>query len=285
MALNCTHGPDSHNGPCPASANERARAWLLIEHPGPWAARLEDTALPAPVARAVTRAREHAVRAQLIRRPGRRRAVPPVQVYTAWSGAQARSGAGAWLEGRELADLADLDSIDLAAVAAGHRPGFGTPEPDLVLVCTNGKHNACCARLGAPLARALRQEFGDAVWETTHLGGDRYSANMVCLPDGLYYGDLAVADGLAAAAAYFRGEVWLDRYRGRAGLPRAAQAAEHALRARSGDGSVTGVRIESVREAAGGETEVVAGLGGQRYLARVACGADGDCVLTELHRC
>jgi hypothetical protein len=91
---------------------------------------------------------------------------------------------------------------------------------NLFLICTNGRHNVCCARLGTPLARALREELGDAVWETTHLGGDRYSANMVCLPDGLYYGDLAVTDGFAAATRYVRGEVWLKRYRGRLACPR-----------------------------------------------------------------
>jgi hypothetical protein len=270
----CAHCPGSHTGarPCLASATERTRAWLLIEHPGPWATRLEDTALAGPVAEALARAGEHSVRVQLIRRPGRRRITPPVQVYAAWS------GAGAWLEGRELADPAELGGLDLAALGAGLRPGLGAgagarAQPgNLFLVCTNAKHNACCARLGAPLARALRDGFGDAVWETTHLGGDRYSANMVCLPDGLYYGDLDIAGGLVAAARYVRGEVWLNRYRGRAGLPRPAQAAEHFLRARSGIGSVTAITIESVAEAQVAEaqvTEVVAGLDAERYLIRV----------------
>ena len=264
----CTHCLGSHSGarPCLASATERARAWLLIEHPGPWAGRLEDTAFAAPVSRALTRATEHSVRVQLIRRPGRRRAIPPIQVYAAWS------GPGAWIESRELADPVELNTLDLRAVGAGLRPGFGAPAQHLFLVCTNGKHNACCARLGVPLARALREGFGDAVWETTHLGGDRYSASMLCLPDGLYYGDLAIVDGLVAAARYVRGEVWLKRYRGRAGLPQAAQAAEHFLRTHTGIGSVAAVTIESVRDAEATEaqvTEVVAGLGGERYLARV----------------
>jgi hypothetical protein len=175
-----------------------------------------------------------------------------------------------WLEASTPAP--DLNTLDLRAVGAGLRPGFGAPVENLFLICTNGRHNVCCARLGTPLARALREELGDAVWETTHLGGDRYSANMVCLPDGFYYGDLAVTDGFAAATRYVRGEVWLKRYRGRAGLPQAAQAAEHFLRTRSGIGSVTAVAIESVCEVQTTDaevTEVVASLGGERYLARV----------------
>ena len=273
----CTHCPGSHTGarPCLASATDKTRAWLLIEHPGPWAGKLDDTDLAAPVRRALDRAREHSVRVQLIRRPGRRRITPPVQVYVAWSGM-----GGVWLEGRELAAAAELNELDLKAVGAGVRPGFGVPVPRLFLVCTNAKHNACCAQLGTPLARAMQDGFGDAVWETTHLGGDRYSANMVCLPHGLYYGDLAIADGLIAAGRYARGEVWLRRYRGRGGLAQPAQAAEHFLRAEYGIASVDAVCVESV-QGTGSVIEVVVRVSDDRYLVRVervplhhACGPE-----------
>ena len=259
----CTHCPGSHTAACPrlASATVKARAWLLVEHPGPWADRIEDTALFAPVGRALAQAREQSVRVQLIRRPGRRRGIPPIQVYLAWSGAEP------WLTGKELADPAELDGIDLRAIGAGLCPDFGIPVQRLFLVCTNGKHNACCARLGAPLARTLRDEFGAVVWETTHLGGDRYAANLVCLPHGLYYGDLALADGLVAAERYLRGEVWLDRYRGRAGLDQPAQAAEHFLRAHTGIFAADSLTIESVSGVQ--VSDVVVGLDGERYLIRV----------------
>jgi hypothetical protein len=220
----------------------------------------------------LARAREQSVRVQLIRRPGRRRGTPPIQVYVAWS------GAGAWLEGSELTDPAELNGIDLKAVGAGLRPGFGIPIETLFLVCTNGKHNVCCARLGAPLARAMHGGFGDAVWETTHLGGDRHAANLVCLPHGLYYGDMAQVDGFAAAERYLHREVWLERYRGRAGLAQSAQAAEHFLRAHTGNSSVDALTIESVSDAQ--VSEVVIDLDGERYLIRVErvqsdlCGAE-----------
>src|SRR5260370_12160743 len=39
----CTHCPGSHTGarPCLATATAKTRAWLLIEHPGPWPGPLE----------------------------------------------------------------------------------------------------------------------------------------------------------------------------------------------------------------------------------------------------
>jgi hypothetical protein len=264
----CTHCAGSHTGrrPCLASATTKSRTWLLIEHPGPWGENIGEMALPAPLTDALDRARRHGVRAQFIRRPGRRRPTPPLQVYAGFS-ADTGPGAGegqAWLEGRELEDPAELAGLDLGAVGAGHAPGFGSPVTGpVLLVCTHGRHNACCARVGAPLARALNERFGD-VWETTHVGGDRYAANLVCLPHGLYYGDLDEARALTAAEAYRHGRVVLDGYRGRAGLPEAVQAAEHFVRSHTGVLDLGGVAVESMA----GQTAVVR-VGTSRYRVRV----------------
>ena len=55
----------------------------------------------------------------------------------------------------------------------------------LVLVCTNGRHDPCCATFGRPLARVLREGAQrDDVWECSHIGGDRFAANIVILPEG-----------------------------------------------------------------------------------------------------
>ena len=51
MAGACEHGAECHDGtePSLASAPEASRAWLLIEHPGPWPHEAADAALPAPL--------------------------------------------------------------------------------------------------------------------------------------------------------------------------------------------------------------------------------------------
>jgi hypothetical protein len=123
-----------------------------------------------------------------------------------------------WLERRVTHDLGDLAKLDLAGLANGGPQGFGAALRDRVLlVCTHGKRDACCARYGAPVARELAAR-GLPVWETTHLGGDQFAANMVCLPDGTYHGRLDRDSVDEVASACLRGEVSPAHYRGRAGV-------------------------------------------------------------------
>jgi hypothetical protein len=230
--ISCPHGPGSHDGtePSAATAPSTSRAWLLIEHPGPWPAEAADAALPPPARAAVSAAVPLGVRVQLIRRPGRRRAARDEPVLRAWAGWTGDDRP--WLR---RGTVSSAGTLDLTALAAGHPVAFGVPagEP-LFLVCTHGRRDACCARFGGPLARALADWYPDQVWETTHVGGHRYAANLVILPDGLYYGPVDTASALRAIRAYQRGQVSPAGYRGRAGQPQEAQAAEHLRLTRSG---------------------------------------------------
>jgi hypothetical protein len=197
------------------TAPPRAKAWLAVEHPGPWPAFGWPADLPEAAAEVLTVAAVYDVRPQLIRRPQRagRAAVGDRTVYVAGGPPGAR-----WLERRVTDDLADLAKLDLAALPAGPPPGFGERLHDrLLLVCTHGKRDACCARYGAPVARDLAAR-GLPVWETTHLGGDQFAANMVCLPDGTYHGLLDRTSAADVALACLRGEVTPAHYRGLAGV-------------------------------------------------------------------
>lgn len=216
--------------PVHGSAPEAVRGWLLVEHPGPWAAEGAAHTLPAEVAAVPERAAALGLRLQLIRRTRARRRSRH-RIYLAHAGERP------WLRQGEVDDLRDLDAVDLEPVADGRPTGFGEPAPEgtrLLLVCTHGRHDPCCARLGAPVARELAGTHPAEVWETTHVGGDRYAANIVCLPEGTYHGDTDRGSAARVAAAALRGEVDLRHYRGRAGLPAAAQSAEWYARQATG---------------------------------------------------
>jgi hypothetical protein len=240
----CEHGAACHEGGAlsMASAPEASRAWLLIEHPGPWPAEPTEAEQPGGLGALVPAADALGIRVQLIRRPGRRAPLPAERtVFLGWT-----AGDTPWLRrGTVLASALDLDlDLDLAAVTEGVEPGgFGSRADEPVfLVCVNGRRNVCCARLGVPLAQSLAASYPAQIWETTHVGGHRYAGNLVILPHGLYYGPVGAAEATASIEAYGSGVVLADRYRGRAGQPRETQEKEYARLAETGSRPPTALR-------------------------------------------
>jgi hypothetical protein len=202
-----------------------ALRWLLIEYPGAWKpAAFETTPTLLAVA---ARANAAGVRAGLIRRPGRQ----VTGSERSWAFVDARPGhEGAWW-GRYT------DEVELLEVPL--RPGAGTPSADpIYLVCTHGRHDACCAIWGRPAAAALAVERPDATWECSHVGGDRFAANLVALPHGLYYGRAAPEVAMKIVEAYETGQVVAELLRGRSALPAVVQAAEHYARQALGEQAI-----------------------------------------------
>src|SRR5690348_4535349 len=112
------------------------------------------------------------------------------------------------------------DVLDLDLTSSGDRL-----DHPLLLVCTHGKHDRCCARHGRPLYQALAELAEDGwVWQVSHVGGDRFAGNLVALPDGLYFGRVSPAAAWPVLEDYLAGRVQLEHYRGRAAYSFAEQA-------------------------------------------------------------
>jgi hypothetical protein len=209
----------------------RVRGWVLLEQPGPWGSEaVLESRLDRDLARALHRAAAAAhLRLLLIRRPGRG-ASRPFTCFVAHTSRRDR-----WLERRHLDDPAELLRLDMAGVVAGELSAFGDPVTEPVyLVCTNGRHDRCCATYGRPLALALQASHGDLVWESSHVGGDRFAGNLVCLPGGHYFGRVGPGDAERVVALHRKGTIDLDHYRGCCTDPPMVQAAEWFARRRSG---------------------------------------------------
>ncbi|WP_399084746.1 sucrase ferredoxin [Streptomyces sp. BBFR2] len=208
-----------------------ARTWLLVEQPGPWGAQaLTNSRLDPELGRALTAATDGTgVRVALIRRPGpssRRNTVLRRRVFLAHT-----APGHSWIRTTTLADPKVLPRLDFTAAAAGHHGGIwdAYSGPPLVLVCTNGKRDKCCALLGRPLAADLANT-GTETWEVTHIGGHRFAPTLVVLPFGYAYGRASAELVRNAVAAADNGQIVLDHCRGRSTWDRPAQAADLAVR-------------------------------------------------------
>jgi (2Fe-2S) ferredoxin len=95
----------------------------------------------------------------------------------------------------------------------------------MILVCTHGVHDVCCALRGRPVAAALASRWPELVWECSHIGGDRFAPNLVILPDGFYYGNLDPENVVATVQGHLEGTVLPDRLRGMARFLPPVQAA------------------------------------------------------------
>ena len=241
------------------------RRWLLIEQEGPWGpTALSQSRIDSGAARSIAEiARAAGARPILIRKPGRPTQVG-CRVYAAVTEA-----AQTWVESFSLPAVEALLGLDLSPLRRGLSVGGQRLEQPLFLVCTHGKHDACCAQFGRPVARALFLLDPASLWECSHIGGDRFAANLLCFPHGLYFGHATPGAALRITSLYRAGRIDLEHYRGRPAYPFAVQAAEWFLRRESGIDAVDA--LELVRHAAAGELhEAQFAVGGRsRHLVKV----------------
>jgi hypothetical protein len=141
----------------------------------------------------------------------------------------------------------DLESLDLQGLLAGHAGRQHLRTRPLYLVCTNGRRDRCCSRLGLGLYLALANQVGAAAWQTTHLGGHRFAPTLLTLPDGACYGHLIPADLAPMVQAQEAGRFYLDRLRGRCCYVDLVQAADWFLRRETGHTAAGDYRLLDTR--------------------------------------
>ena len=248
-----------------AGTATHVRTWLLLEHSGPWGNEaLLDARLPDGLGPALKQqAKAYRAKILLIRRARAKRDPERVNVFAAYADPRRPR-----LEHGTVTDLREVLDLDLTSFREGGSSGLAPHDGTLFCVCTNGRHDACCAEYGRPVAMALDAAHPEQTWEVSHIGGDRFAGNMVVLPEGLYYGRLDPQRAIAVAGSHLAGELDLDQLRGRSSYPMAVQAAELHLRRR-----VRATRIADVdlvrRTVDGDVTAATFAVAGARYTVRV----------------
>jgi hypothetical protein len=206
--------------------------WLLLEYPHGWGHKaFEESALPVEVKQFFkeTLARVRHSRLLLVKTDrGRRDARMNLFVV------RCRERSPFTIRLR-LERYFDALRYDLAEVASGRDPQGGEVcDGPLFLVCTHGRRDKCCAKFGMPLYNALREQAGERVWQSSHVGGDRFAGNLVCFPHGLFYAHATPEAGRRVVEAYRGGRVLTEGLRGRACYSHHIQAAESFVREEAG---------------------------------------------------
>jgi hypothetical protein len=92
------------------------------------------------------------------------------------------------------------------------------------------------------VALALAARWPDQTWECTHIGGDRFAANVLVVPDGTVYGSLDAGSAVDVMERHLLGTVDTEHLRGfSAHLPPVQAALAAVLRAH-GPAGVADVR-------------------------------------------
>ena len=213
-----------------AATASRIDHWILVEYRGAWARDVLGDCLFSQELKAHLRGQLAALersRLLFVKKP-ERRSQSGRQVFFGTS----RPGYERFYA-LEVEHQSDLLGFDFAAALDGDGEAGSPVDGPLYVVCTHGKRDRCCAKEGRPLYDALRQETeSDLVWQSTHVGGDRFAGNVVVLPHGLYYGRVGADHAGAVLEAHAAGLVDLEHYRGRSAYSFPVQAAERAIRER-----------------------------------------------------
>lgn len=204
--------------------------WLLIEYPYGWGFEaLTDSGLSPPVKAYLNKFLKTVPRSRVLFIKQERKESSERSVFVVRC--RERNSSVTQLS---ISDYEQLPAIDIALIAAGEMPGsISLSDSPLYLVCTHGRRDKCCAKFGYPLYKSLRAE-SPSVWQSSHVGGDRFAANLICFPHGLFYAHVTEEMSRRVLREYEERHVLLDKYRGRACYSYPVQAAEYFIRKEAG---------------------------------------------------
>ena len=207
-------------------------AWLLLEYARPWGTRaFNESALPNTVKSHLSGVLKSIPRSRVLFIKQTRKVKGPLSLFVVRS----RESLSSILK-FEFFEYEQLLDLDLASALAGGSPSGTTSwEDPLFLVCTHGTRDKCCAKFGIPIYKTIRTLAEESsVWQCSHVGGDRFAANVVCFPDGIFYGHVTEENAKLIVKEYYDRRIVLTNFRGRACYSFPVQAAEFFARRETG---------------------------------------------------
>ena len=185
-----------------------AAGWLLIRSDGAWGSHAVSQVVSAELEQWAAHLSYKII---LVRQHASRKFSSGIQYWISRGTDQLLSG--------QMASLAEIPDV-----------GQAIPAQPMLVICTNGARDQCCALHGLNLRKSLDLELSEtereSVWESTHIGGHRFAPTCLYLPGNLVLGRLTVP---AAVSLIRHGEITLDNIRGRSHLTQCHQVMERQV--------------------------------------------------------
>lgn len=241
--------------PIIGTAAAQTSVWLGVEVRGVWPRNAFDCSTVPDALRdrlPMWAAALPGFRPQALRRPGHEECPDPA-VFVALTGPDCDTVVRLDVPSLEALGELDLSSVVETIRAGGVPTGARRVEETTLWVCVHGKRDRCCAKFGVPVYEAASRLEDVDVWQTSHLGGHRFAATLLCLPSGLCYGRVQAADVAPLVRNHGQGRVHdLSLFRGRSCWSAPGQAAVHFVRAHVGEMTLAGFVPGSEVEVGGG---------------------------------
>lgn len=226
-SLSCKHLSSSSGEHLYGTAPETTH-WFLLEYRGHWEKdALKSSKIPQSVKDELSGLLESfpQSRLQLIKKPEHKD--PEISFYYVNSSEFDPKVYKFTLKGYE--EITSLKLTDL--INSEDIKDLETDEK-LVLVCTHGAYDRCCGTYGVPVYNQISSNKDLNVWQSTHVGAHRFSANLVMLPEGIYYGRVDPGNAEKIVKAHLNREIYLECLRGRCCYNQTSQVADYFLRER-----------------------------------------------------
>lgn len=221
--------------------------WLLVEYREGWGTHaLEESTLSAPVKRHLNKFCKLVPRSRVLFIKQERLRHGALSCFVVRCRERAPSIVKFTFSGHD--ELLEIDLAAAANAAATDDPPACGERVDtpLYLICTHGKRDKCCAKFGYALYKSLRAGAAatrEQVWQSSHVGGDRFAANLICFPHGLFYAHVTEEAGRVILSEYEHGRrLVLAGYRGRTCYSYPVQAAEFFIRQETGINAIGELR-------------------------------------------
>lgn len=241
----CSEHSLSLNEPLFATA-PRIESWILLEYPGHFSAKaFEESSLPQEVKNhlsAVLDATPHSRLLMIKKDYEAEHSGFDLMLVTSHPSLQRMAR-------YRFSDYAELLTLDLHSFFSNPPAASEADSAAFFLVCTNGKRDLCCARYGLPFYTEMNRIAGQVVWQSSHMSGHRFAANLILLPFGIYFGRLRADEAERFVELSRAGQIDLQHYRGRTCYTEPQQAAEYFVRQHTGNTVIDDLLLTSSAEA------------------------------------